>query len=81
LIVKTLKGSFYEPRQSFVIESDNYMREEGMISDKQKNTLASLIYSRIPDADECERRISQIEDMTYAEAEEEIFSFLSSQWR
>jgi hypothetical protein len=81
MIVKTLKGSFYEPRRSFVIETDNYMGEEGMISDKQKRTLTNLIYSKVSDADECERRIAQMEDMTSVEAEEEIFSFLSSQWR
>ena len=81
MIVKTLKGSFYEPQRSYVISSENYMGEEEMISDRQRKTLTNLIYSKVQDADECERRIAQMEDMTSTDAENEIFSFLSSSWR
>ena len=79
MIVKTLKGSFYEPQKSYVISSENY--EEEMISPSQRRTLTNLIYEKIGEKEEQERWLSQIEDMTKVDAEDAIFDFLAAKWR
>jgi len=79
MIVKTLKGSFYEPQKSYVISSENY--EEEMISPSQRRTLTNLIYEKIGENEERERWLNQLEDMTRVDAEDAIFDFLSAKWR
>lgn len=79
MIVKTLKGSFYEPQRSYVISSENY--EEEMISPSQRRTLTNLIYEKIGEKEERERWLNQLEDMTKVDAEDAIFDFLSARWR
>ena len=81
MIVKTIKGSFYNPKRIYAVSSKNYMEEEEMISDKQRRTLKNLIFERIQDSDECERWLSQMDDMTATDAEDAIFDFLASKWR
>ena len=80
MIVKTLKGSFYDPKRSFVISSRNYMEEE-MISPSQRRTLTNLIYDRVNDKSEQDRWLSQMDDMTKTDAEDAIFDFLATKWR
>lgn len=79
MIVKTLKGSFYEPQRSYVISSENY--EEEMISPSQRRTLTNLIYEKISEKEEQQRWLNQLEDMTKVDAEDAIFDFLSARWR
>jgi hypothetical protein len=81
MIVKTLKGSFYEPQRSYVISSENYVGEEEMISPSQRRTLTNLIYEKIGEKEERERWLNQLEDMTRVDAEDAIFDFLSAKWR
>lgn len=79
MIVKTLKGSFYEPQRSYVISSENY--EEEMISPSQRRTLTNLIYEKIGEKEERERWLNQLDDMTKVDAEDAIFDFLAAKWR
>jgi hypothetical protein len=79
MIVKTQKGSFYEPQRSYVISSD--IGGEEMISSSQRRTLTNLIYEKIDDGNERERWLNQLEDMTRVDAEDAIFDFLAAKWR
>ena len=79
MIVKTLKGSFYEPQKSYVISSENY--EEEMISPSQRRTLTNLIYEKIGEREERERWLNQLDDITKVDAEDSIFDFLAAKWR
>jgi len=80
MIVKTIKGSFYNPRRDYASSCD-YEEEDEMISGKQRHTLTNLIYEKIGDKDERERWLNQLEDMTSVDAEDAIFDFLSARWR
>jgi hypothetical protein len=79
MIVKTLKGSFYEPQKSYVISSENY--EEEMINPSQRRILTNLIYEKIGEKEEQERWLNQLDDMTRVDAEDAIFDFLAAKWR
>jgi len=81
MILKTLKGSFYEPPRSYVISSENCVGEEEMISPSQRRTLTNLIYEKIGEEGERERWLSQMDDMTATDAEDAIFDFLAAKWR
>lgn len=81
MIVKTLKGSFYEPQRSYVISSENYAGEEEMISQSQRRTLTNLIYEKIGEKEERERWLNQLDEMTRVDAEDAIFDFLAAKWK
>ena len=81
MTTKTLTANLGYSRRSYFFPSDYYIGEEEMISQKQKNTLTSLIYQNIQEERDRENRLAELESLTVREAEEAILGFLMAKWK
>ncbi|HAS80893.1 MAG: hypothetical protein UR25_C0004G0010 [Candidatus Nomurabacteria bacterium GW2011_GWE1_32_28] len=81
MITKTLTANFGRPRRNYFFPSEEYMGEEEIISQKQKNTLTSLIYQNIQEEVDRENRLAELDSLTVREAEEAILEFLMARWK
>ena len=81
MITKTLTSNFGRSRRSCFFPPEYYIGEEEMISQKQKNTLTSLIYQNIQEEMDRENRLAELDSLTVREAEEAILEFLMARWR
>lgn len=81
MTTKTLMSNFGRSRRSCFFPSDYYIGEEEMISQKQKNTLTSLIYQNIQEERDRENRLAELESLTVREAGEAILGFLMAKWK
>jgi len=70
---------FDSPKRNYLWPKD--IREEEMISEGQKQKLTNLIYSNIQDSSEAEMRCSQLENLSYVEAENYILDFSFARWK
>ncbi|MCR4334748.1 MAG: hypothetical protein NUV47_03430 [Patescibacteria group bacterium] len=62
---------------SYVLPEDYYLcEEERPISENQRKTIIGLIYARIDNPDEIERRCAEIESYNYIDANEAINDLL-----
>ena len=78
MITKTAVGNFgfksnYYPE--YIDETDRQMTSQ------QRKTLIELIYARIFNPDEIDRRITEIESYNYMDAREAIEDFLFAPWK
>jgi len=79
MVTKVLNGSHNEPRKSYVITSDYMGSGEEMMSNKQRQALISIIFSKIRDKETRERWLSQVnDDLTAVDADDLYFSLLMS---
>ena len=76
MITNTAIASFEGPRKSYFFP----MCEEEMISDKQKAILTSLIFQYVQEEEEREHRLSELEDLTSKDADNEILRFSMARW-
>ncbi len=79
MVNKTAIASFDRPRGSYFLP--DYIGEVEMISEEQRRTLTSLIYTYIQGDSECEARISQLDDLSFLEAENCILDFSFARWK
>ncbi|KKS05151.1 MAG: hypothetical protein UU58_C0001G0011 [Candidatus Nomurabacteria bacterium GW2011_GWA2_41_25] len=73
-IVATADG----PRRSYW--PSRYLEETPMITQSQKERLTALIYLHIFEDHERELRLSELEDLTQADADYALYQFLTGQW-
>jgi len=76
MINNTAIASFEGPRKSYFFPDS----KEEMISDKQKAVLTSLIFQYIQEEDDREHRLSELEDLTSRDADNEILRFSMARW-
>lgn len=81
MTTKTLTANFGRSRRNYFFQSEDYMGQEEMISQKQKNTLTSLIYQNIQEESDRENRLAELDSLTVREAEEAILEFLMARWK
>jgi hypothetical protein len=78
MITKTRTCGSFGPKRSYFFPIDN--RDEDRPMTKQmKRTLTDLIYQTMNEAGR-ERLLSQLSDMTQAEAQEMIFDIRTANW-
>lgn len=78
---KTLTANFGRSKRNYFFPSEEYIGEEEIISQKQKNTLTSLIYQNIQEESDRESRLAELDSLTVREAEESILEFLMARWK
>ena len=78
MITKTAIASDF-PRRGYIFPIE-YVGEE-KISEGQRRTLTELIYTYIQGGSEQEARISELENLTYSEAEDCILDFSFARWK
>jgi len=79
MITKTKEYGAFGPKRSYFFPVDN--RDEDRPMTKQmRRTLTDLIYQTM-DEDGRERLLSQLTDMTQAEAKEMIFDIRTANWK
>ena len=81
MATKTLTANFGRSRRNYFFPSEEYLGEEEMISQKQRNTLTSLIYQNIQEESDRESRLTELDSLTVREAEEAILEFLMARWK
>ena len=82
MITKIKSACFDGSRRRNIYPSDYYIGDiERPISHQQRKTLEELIYSRISNPDEIERRLTEIECYNFADASEAIADFLLAPWK
>ena len=75
--MNTITANFEGPRNYW---PPRYMGEIPMITAKQKDKLTALIYQNIFDENERELRLSELEDLTEADANYALYQFSTGQW-
>lgn len=80
MITNTAVASFDGPKKSHIFPPDDYLVGDEGITARQKQLLTDLIFQKC-DEEEREHFLSQMDDMTSTDAEDMIFSFLTSRWR
>jgi len=75
---RTAIASFEEPRRNYW--PSRYLGETPMITKNQKERLTALIYQNIPDENDRELRLSELEDLTQADADYALYQFSTGQW-
>lgn len=76
---RTAIASFEEPRRNYWPPKYD-LEETPMITRNQKERLTSLIYQNIFDENARELRLSELEDLTQADAEYALYQFSTGQW-
>ncbi|HBG68859.1 hypothetical protein A2W67_02620 [Candidatus Nomurabacteria bacterium RIFCSPLOWO2_02_40_28] len=79
MTTKTAIASFEGPRRGYIFPLE-YVGEE-KISEGQRRVLTELIYTYIQGESEQESRISELESLTYSEAENCILDFSFARWK
>ena len=77
MITKTITSDFELPRNYWPLK---YLGEEKMITKNQKERLTALIYQNIFEDHERELRLSELEDLTQADADYALYQFSTGQW-
>lgn len=80
MVTKVLQGYFDQPKKSYTVSTENYMGSgEEMMSNKQRQALISMIFSRVQDKEDREKWLSQVnDDLTAVDADDLYFSLLMS---
>jgi len=76
---QTTVANFDGSRRNYIFPTE-YVDEE-RISEGQRRTLIELIYVYIQGKSEQEARISELETLTYSEAENYILDFSFARWK
>ena len=79
MTTKTAVASFDSSKRSYIFPI-KYVGEE-RISEGQRRTLIELIYMYIQGKSKQEARISELENLTYSEAENYILDFSFARWK
>jgi len=79
MITNAAIASFEGPRRGYTFPME-YV-DEGMISEGQRRTLINLISIYIQGESEQEARISELENLSYSEAENCILDFSFARWK
>lgn len=77
--MKTITAAFDNPRSNYILP--DYIGEVEMISEGQRRQLISLIYTYIQGESEQTARISELENLSYSEAENCILDFSFARWK
>jgi len=75
--MNTITASLDGPRNYWPIR---YLGEIPMITQNQKERLTTLIYQNIEDENERELRLSELADLTQADADYALFQFSRGIW-
>ncbi|MCX6715624.1 MAG: hypothetical protein NT077_01245 [Candidatus Taylorbacteria bacterium] len=76
-MITKIKSSFDGPRRNNIYPSDYYLGDLNKpITHQQRKTLENLIYSRVYNPEEVDRRINEIESYDYNDAQEMITDLL-----
>ena len=78
MITKVAVGSNFNFKRNHQCVPDYESEPDRPITKAQRQTLVELIYSRISNPEEIERRLSQIEDYNYLDISEAIGDLLFS---
>lgn len=78
-MITKVKGGFEEPPKMWWYRPEVVNTEE-MADENQRRTLTELIYQNILDEDGQEEYLSQLNDLTSAEAADMIFEFRMARW-
>jgi hypothetical protein len=75
--MNTITASMDEPKNIYWPRS---LGETPLINQRQKEKLTALIYQNITDENERELRLSELEDLTEADADYALFQFSQGIW-
>lgn len=77
--MKTITAAFDNPQSNYILP--DYIGEVEMISEGQRRTLINLISIYIQGESEQEARISELENLSFSEAENYILDFSFARWK
>ncbi len=80
MITKTKTAGSYGPKRNYYPKEDYSLQEE-MITERQRCSLTDYVLENIQDEDERENWFSQLDELTFNDAEELLFEFLTGRFR
>ena len=80
-MITKIKGACFGGSRRSRIYPDYFVAEERPITKNQKETLIQLVYSRISNPEEIERRLTEIESYSFEDACEAIKDYMFAPYR
>ncbi|MEI8337562.1 MAG: hypothetical protein WCF92_00250 [bacterium] len=80
MITKIKTAGSYGPKRNYYPKED-YPFEEEMITARQRRSLTDYVLENIQDEDERENWSSQLDELTFNDAEELLFEFLAGRFK